>query len=273
MPSRFAVLLLVAACSAAGACAPKLLKLPDASGAPAVDARDAVADAIGSCRQVRTLSAEVAVKGSVAAQRVRGRLLIGVAAPSSARIEAVAPFGQPLFILVTRDRDATLLLPRDDRVLQHGAPGAVLEAVTGVALDGEELRRVLTACPAATGVASGRAPSDDWRIVADGSDELYLRRAGTSAPWHLVALLHRPNEGPGWRAEYRDFQDGLPRSLRLVSIDQKRFDLQMSLSQVELNARLGDEVFRVDVPRDAAPITIDELREAGPFARPSVRQD
>ena len=41
------------------------------------------------------------------------------------------------------------------------------------------------------------------------------------------------------------------------------------MSQVETNVPLGDEVFRVDVPRTAKPITSDELRHA----RSGVRED
>jgi hypothetical protein len=275
VPSRARALavLLVIACSFA-ACAPKLMKLPAPAGAPPADVRDALVAATASCRNVRTLSAEIAVSGSVAAQRVRGRLLVGVAAPASARIEAVAPFGEPIFIFVARGSDATLLLPRDDRVLAHGQPASVLEAVAGVALDGEQLRRVLSACPAAPDAESGRAPADDWRVVTDGPDQIFLHRDAPPAPWHLVATIHRASGTDAWRAEYREFQDGLPRSIRLVSADgRRRFDLRMALSQVDVNAAMGDEVFRVDVPPDAAPITIDELREAGPFARPGVRKN
>ena len=249
------------------------MKLPDPSGPAAPDIREAFAAATASCGSVRTMSAEIAVNGSVGSQRLRGRLLIGVEAPASARIEAVAPFGPPLFIFVVRDRDATLLLPRDQRVLQHGAPGAVLEAVAGVPFDGEELRRVLSGCPAAPNAESGRAPADDWRVVVEGPDQIFLQRQERSASWQIVALIHRPAGSPGWRAEYRDFQDGLPRGVRLVGTDRRPFDLRLALSQVELNTQMGDEVFQVDIPRSAMPITIDELREAGPFARPSVRQN
>jgi outer membrane lipoprotein-sorting protein len=270
---RLQVLLLVAACASAAACAPKLMKLPEAGGPAASDGRDAFTDATAGCRDVRTLSAAVAVNGSVASQRVRGRLLVGVAAPGSARIEAVAPFGQPLFIFVTRARDATLLLPRDRRVLTHGAPDAVLEAIAGIPLDAEQLRRVLVACPAVPDVVSVRAPADDWRVVVDGPDETYLHRDPRTAPWQVAATLHRRSGPSGWRTEYRDFQGGLPRTIRLVSLDSRRFDLQLALSQVERNAVLGPEVFTVDVPADAAPITIDELREAGPLARPGVREN
>ena len=39
-----------------------------------------------------------------------------------------------MFIFAAEQNDATLLLPRDERVLEHGRPDAVLETVTGVPL-------------------------------------------------------------------------------------------------------------------------------------------
>jgi hypothetical protein len=37
------------------------------------------------------------------------------------------------------------------------------------------------------------------------------------------------------------------------------------LAQLEANVDIDDAAFRVDVPDDALPITIDELRDAGPL--------
>ena len=34
---------------------------------------------------------------------------------------------------------------------------------------------------------------------------------------------------------------------------------------MEMNATLGNAVFTVDVPKDAAPLTLEELRRAGPL--------
>jgi hypothetical protein len=269
----FPTLLLAAACAGTVACAPKLMKLPGAGGPTASDARDVLSDATAVCRGVHTLSAEIAVSGSVNAQRLRGRLLVGVATPASARIEAVAPAGQPIFIFVARDADATLLLPRDQRVLEHGAPDAVLEAVTGISLDGAQLRRVLSGCPQAPDPDSARAPAADWRIVRDGADDIYLHRLNGGASWQTAAMLHRPGDPSGWRAEYRDYQQGLPRIVRLVSGTSGRFDLQLTLSQLDVNTTLSDEVFHIEVPQTADRITIDELRKVGPLARQSVREN
>jgi hypothetical protein len=257
------VLITAVSCAA---CAPKLMKLPSGAGTPATDIRDAIVEATTACQAVRTLSAEIGVSGSVGKQGLRGRLLVGLAAPDSARIEAVAPFGQPVFILVAKSGDATLLLPRDQRILEHGKPAEVLEAVAGLPLDAMDLRRALVGCGAALDGDSGRAIGNDWRVVADGPDEAYLHRDARNGPWRIVAIVHKRNAGPPWRAEYREFASGLPRSVRLAGPE---FDLRLALSQVDLNVPLGDEVFQVQVPRSADPISLDELKRA----RPGVRKD
>jgi len=246
------------------------MKLPSGPGAPASDIVDALTQATAGCRGIRTLTAEVAASGTVSGQRFRGRLSVGVAAPASARIEAVAPFGPPLFTLAANNDDTTLLLPRDDRVLQHGRSADVLEAVAGVPLSAADLRLVLTGCAPEVLRPEGRALGADWRVIQeDGGDALYLHRAGAAGPWQLVAAMRPPG-----RIEYRDHLNGLPRTIRLTSVPGARaaaesFDLTLALSQVETNVTLGPDVFRIDVPRTAQPITLDELRHA----RPGVREN
>jgi hypothetical protein len=155
------------------------MKLPTGPGGPAPDATDAVADATSACRTVSTLSAEVAVSGSVGGHGLRGRLLAGLAPPASARLEAVAPFGQPIFIFVSRGGDATLLLPRDNRVLEHGESDKVLEAVAGVPLDAAGLRTALTGC-----------------VVAPDADRA-IQRGGGSLPPSTIRPRPARREPPG----------------------------------------------------------------------------
>jgi hypothetical protein len=57
-----------------------------------------------------------------------------------------------------------------------------------------------------------------------------------------------------------------------VSATKDRFNLQLALSQVELNAAMAADVFRVRVPPDADPITLDELKRSGPFGAPANRK-
>ena len=266
------VVLLAALCCAS--CAPPLLKLPTGSGLPASDGTDVVRDAIKACQAVSTITAEIAASGSVGGQRLSVRLLAGLAAPASVRLEAIAPFGQPAFIFVARDNDATLLLPRDRRVLEHGPPAAVLEAVAGVPLDAADLRIALTGCATVPRANDARQVGEDWRIVPDGRGEVYLHRESRTAPWHIVAAVH---QGPGatpWRAEYRAFQrggaaDGLPAIVRLTSLNNQQFDLRLTLSQVELNRPLEPDVFRIQSPPGTDPIALDELKRSGPLSNRS----
>jgi outer membrane lipoprotein-sorting protein len=266
-----ACVVVVAAAGCAG-----LMKLPTGAGMPAPDAAAALAQATAACAGIRTLSAELAISGKVAGQRMRGRLLAGVAAPASARLEATAPFGSPVFIFVATGEDATLLLPRDARVLEHGRPGAVLSAITGVPLDARELRVLLTGCVPPGSVARAKDLGPQWRVVTvsegDSSHDVYLRRERAAQPWRLVAAVRAGATDPAWRAEYADFQNGLPRAIRLTTKSgsaESEFDLQIALSQVEINVALDAGVFHVDVPSSADPITLDELRSA----RPGIRKN
>src|SRR6266851_5601580 len=98
-----------------------------------------------------------------------------------------------------------------------------------------------------------------------------MRRQPRFGPWpsawcRLEAAVHRGPGRPEWRAEYRRFEQNLPRAIRFVSSEPGRFDLRLTLAQVELNPRLGAAVFEVRVPPSADPITIEELRQSGPLA-------
>jgi hypothetical protein len=250
-------------------CAAPLMKLPDGPGVPAVDAADALAQATATCRGIKTLTAEIAITGSAGGRRVRGRLLAGVAAPASVRLEATAPFGAPVFIFAAAQDDATLLLPRDNRVLEHGRPATVLNAVAGVPLDGADLNAILSGCAPDGSQTRARALGPDWRLlnVSAGpvSYDVYLHRERAAAPWRLTALTRHGSADGVIRVEYRDFQNDLPRSIRLAdtrSPKESAFDLTLGLSQVETNVPLGADVFRVEIPPSADPITEDELRRA-----------
>ena len=255
------------------ACAPPLIKLPTGNGVRATDAAEALRDATAACRAVSNITAEIGVSGSVAGHRLRARLLAGLAAPASARLEAVAPFGQPVFIFVASNDDATLLLPRDRRVLEHGRPAAVLEAVAGAPLDAADLRIALTGCTAAPRPHDATKIGYEWRVVPDGSGDVYLRRDSVSAPWRIVAAVHRGG-ATSWQAEYRDFQTGgptvgLPASVRLTSRDRQQFDLRLALSQVEVNIPLDAGAFQVQTPPGTERISLEELRRSGPLSSSS----
>jgi hypothetical protein len=250
------------------ACGPAVMRLPAGPGAPASDGALVLSRATSACRAVRTFTAELGVTGSVASHRIRGRVLAGAAVPASLRLEAPAPFGAPVFIFVATGEDATLVLPRDDRMLEHGRPEAVLEAMAGVPLGAAQLFSILTGCPTGpVDAAQAREIGETWRVIpgVGGGDDLYLHREDSSN-WHLVALLQGGGPGRSFRADFHGFERDLPSVVRMTSTTAGRsssFDLIVTLSQIELNVPLPADAFHVRVPESAKPITVEELRETG----------
>jgi hypothetical protein len=259
--------LALAAALLSASCAASLTKLPAGPGAPADDAPAALAQAVAACRRVNTLSVELSVAGKVGGQRLRGRLIAGLVAPDTAYLEAPAPFGSPIFIFSATGDTATLLLPRDQRVLEEGRARDVFEAITGVPLSPSELRATLTGCAVSDEVGRAERLGDDWRVIRDsaGTQERYLHRDGAGAPWRLVVVVRR---GPTrtWRADYRDFLSDFPRRVVLTSRDAPVLDVRLVLADVEVNGPLDPSTLRVRVPPGTTAITIDELRQVGPLA-------
>ena len=247
-----------------------LITLPTGQVTPAPDGEDALGQATAACVAVRSMTAEMRLSGRIGGRRARSRLLVGVTAPASAYIEAPAPFGASAFVFAAVDDVATLLLPRDRRMLERGHPSDVLEAIAGVALTPRELRDTLTGCVTGVDGRAARQAGERWRVIF-GEPRVYLRRARPSEPWHVAAVVHRENGRAEWRAEYADAVDRLPRTIRLTSAEPSRFDVALALSQVELNVPLGDEVFHPVVPAGYQPVTLDQLRASGPLAESSHR--
>ena len=66
-------------------------------------------------------------------------------------------------------------------------------------------------------------------------------------------------------ADHAGAQPGRIRIRRAAAADRAALDVGVSIGQVETNVTLGDRAFTVDVPADATPITLDELRRSGPL--------
>jgi hypothetical protein len=248
---------------AAAGCAPKRVALPTGAGTPVADATSILAEALGHCAALRTLTAEINLSGQAAGQRLRVRLIAGLAAPDRIRLEAVAPIGPPLFILASAGEDTILLLPRDDRVLRGEPPAAILEALAGIRVTPAALGRLLAGCPAEEVDARDvRAIGDDWVLAATGDrGTAYLQRVG--GRWRFAAV-----RGGALDAELRPGDGAQPASVRLSSPDASAgaaFDLTLRLSQVEVDTDVPEEAFTVRVPADAVAISLDELRQSGPL--------
>jgi len=242
-------------------CAARRLALPSDSGAPFPDFAATHRLVTMACAGVRTMTAELALSGRAGGRMVRGRAIAGFELPGSMRLEGVAPFGPPAFILAARGGMATLLVPRDNRVLRRAPPEEILGALTGVSLAPADLLAVLTGCvvamPEATG---GRLHQNGWASVdLAGAATLFLEREDEG--WQPRAARR-----PGWQVEYPSWRGSFPETVRLRSLDPRiDVDLSARVAQLETNVPLDAAAFTVSVPAGALDLTLAELREAGPL--------
>jgi hypothetical protein len=260
----------------ASGCAAHRFVPPTGAGEPAPEFAQQFEAATKACRDVKSLTAEASLTGRVAGQRVRGKLQIGLADPNALRLEAIAPFGAPLFTLAAQQGSGTLLLPRERAVLRDTPADAIIEALAGIRLSPDELRAVALGCvsPAPTATGGQRYPGDLTAITLK-DDAVAFVRSVNGAP-RIVSARR-----PGLIVEYDEYANGLPRKISLRSDASSssagagaaasgpaRADLVLTLSQIELNPSLGPQAFTIDVPADTHPITLDELRKNGPLGRP-----
>lgn len=254
LPSTVCLLLLVA-------CARKPPLLPSGTGTPFPDYQAAYDQATGSCRGVKAITASVAVSGKAGTTKLRGRIDAGFEAPARARLEGIAPFGKPVFILVADGTRGTLVLPREDRVLRDAAPDQIVEALAGVRLGPDVLRTVVSGCGlTVAGPTAGRTFANGWTAVSLADGTIYLRRNGNA--WEVAAAT-----GGAVTVTYSDYVSGRPSIVRVRAGSQggASADLTLRLSDVEINGPLDPRTFQLDLPEHPVPLTLDELRRAGPL--------
>ncbi len=249
----------------AAACAPRpgTVRLP--SG-PATASSDAIArydEATRRCRGIDEVSAEVALSGRVSGRRVRARLLVGLARPDGVRVEALAPFGAPVFVLTGRDGDATLLMPRENRVVSDVPAEAILDALAGLAFSPADLLALVSGCLSASGDPSAPlAFGAAWRQVTLGDGEAWVRL--DEGPARLVA-----GRQGDYAVEYSEFVSDLPRRVRISTPRDRRsgVDLALDIRQIDVAPGLDARAFEAMIPAGVVPMTLDELRRGGLLGR------
>ena len=199
----------------------------------------------------------LAIRGQVGDTGLRGRVRAALARPSSLRLEGLAPFGAPGFVLVAQPDNAVLVLPRERRVVTEATGSELLEALAGVALGAADFRAVLTGCvvPDPRPLAA-RVYGDDWIAVElEGDATLYLRM--TDGTPSIVA-----GRRGSLIVEYLDHTQGLPRRVRVQSRQPGGSDTDFiaTLSQVNINVELHADVFIVQGHDEYIPMTFEELR-------------
>jgi outer membrane biogenesis lipoprotein LolB len=245
-------------------CAAKSPPRPVGAPTPDPTAAEAFAAAAASCDAPFRFAAEgeLSLSGRAGGERVRGRVLFGLQEGGAIRLEAPAPFGSPFFILAGRDERATLLLPREHRVLKDTAVADVLERITGLSLGADDLRLIISGCLVEKAVPSnGRQWGSEWKAVTIGPDRVaYLRMQNGKA------VLTAADYGP-WHVDYAaQGANGVARSVRVRRASDNAIDITARLDQFTTGGPINSRAWVVDVPADAAPMTLDELRSIAPLA-------
>ena len=264
---RLFCILNFAFCIAVTSCAPKgPIALPSDPGTPLQDFAAIHAQLSSMCAGVRTMTAEIRLSGRAGDENVGGTVVAGFERPASMLLQGAGPLlVGTVFTLAARGGRATLVLHRDSAILRDEAPEAVLEAMAGVALAPADLQAVFTGCvlPAPRAVsgtlhANGMASIDIETIEAPRrTAKLFLRRSGSQ--WQL-----RSAQRDRWQIDYERWSGSFPQTVALIA-RQPSVNIRAALSQIETNTPIDPAAFTVDVKKDLTPITLEELREAGPL--------
>ena len=265
--NRLALLTFMLAWSACASRTP-----PRPAGVPASDptALVAFANATAACRGFRSLTGELSLSGRASNERIRGRVIAGLEAGGLVRLEGLAPFGPPVFILAGRAEQATLLLPREHRVLRDTRVSAVLERLTGLALGAEDLRLMVSGCLADNAVPTdGKQWPGGWQAVSLAPDRVAYLRVRQGVPVVVAA-----DYGP-WHLDFSEHAGGYPRVVRVRRLRQGFgaqgragdliTDVTARIGGLEVNVTIDPLAFTLDVPADADPMTLDELRSVAPL--------
>jgi len=241
-------------------CAPAGITLPQGSSTPISAHEEILSAAVDQCRGVRNMELLLALSGHTGGRGLRGRIRAALSRPGSLRLEGVSPFGAPGFILTARASMATLVLPRDRRVVTDAPAADLLEVLAGVSLSPDDFRAVLTGCfvpdPKSVG---GRAYGDGWIVIdLEGGATVYLKEI-EGVPAVVVGT-----RGP-LTVEYAEHTRGIPRRVRVQArgTGSTDTDLTAVFSQVSMNIELHEDAFVAKVREDYASITLDELRRIG----------
>jgi hypothetical protein len=236
------------------------------TGAPTADATalQAFTAATRECGGLKSLTAEIGLSGRAGGERMRGRLLAGFAAPASARLEAVAPFGPPVFILAARDDRGTVVFPREKRALPDTAVAEILARLTGLDLGAGELRLLLSGCLVERpDAADGRTYAGGWRAVSLGERRTAYLREVAGRPQIMAA------DYGAWQIDYADHLNGWPRTVRVRGAAGADVDITARLQQLEINVPIEPKAFEVEIPADAARVTLDDIRSLAPLREKS----
>lgn len=262
-PGRAVRLLVVVGTLVLGAaCAPRVrLALPAGDGTPVAEVAPLAEAARASCRAPAALTADLRLSGRIDGDRVRGTLQVGVARDAM-RLEGLAPFGAPVFVLTAQPAGAVLLLPREEAVARAASARELLDAVVGVGLGPADLLAIVSGCGLGDWQATGAAAfGQSWvRLDVGARGRLWLRRnQSPGASGHVLLAA----EDDRWRIEYTRVGTGWPTAIRLQRVGGGPVtDVVFAVEAPEALDALPEGALDVAIPASARTVSVDDLRRS-----------
>jgi hypothetical protein len=211
-----------------------------------------------SCRAPAALTADLRLSGRIDGERVRGTLQVG-ATGEAMRLEGLAPFGAPVFVLSATPAGAVLLLPRESAVARGPSAADLLDAVIGVPLMPADMLAIVSGCGLAEWqVERGVSFGDAWtRLDLDQARRLWLH-AAPGAPPVIVAA-----EDGRWRIEYTRDGAGWPTAIRLhaAAAGAGATDVVFAVDAPEALDALPPGALEVQVPAGARVVPLADLKK------------
>ena len=141
----------------------------------------------------------------------------------------------------------------------------MLERITGLALGADDLRLILSGCLVEKAAPTdGRQWGGEWKAVTIGPDRVAYLRAPNGVP-----VLTAADYG-SWHVDYSAHAGGFPRVIRirtaLAAAGEGGIDITARIEQLEVNTQINPRAWVVEIPSDADPMTLDELRSIAPLA-------
>ncbi|MCX8071365.1 MAG: hypothetical protein N3C12_02780 [Candidatus Binatia bacterium] len=234
---------------------------------PVPDSTEVMAAFAERASFLRSLRAVAKLRYTDPHERHSARQAIAVARPDKVRVEVASMFGTA-FVLAAHDHRLLAYLPEENTVYQGTASAENVWRYTRVWMPVSTLVEVLLGVPA--GGQAEAAPCNGQ------SAQFVCLRQGAGQGGLLVALdargLPAEVEELGsvdgavlWRARYLEYSDETtppaPKHL-VIEVPRYRRSVSLQLSDIEVNPPIGDDVFRLDIPRGVRVVDLDEQEAA-----------
>ena len=245
---------------AAAACGARIFVPPTGPGTP-TDASSAWTSVTKTCRSATSYVGELRVSGRAGSRRI-ARLRIETAVTRDQIYMNATVSGQTFFVLAGSSSEATLWLRHDRKVVKAPA-GDIVEAILGLSVPPDRLFALLTGCVTRSFDVTAATSYGQRMAVQTPDARVYLEQTQTG--WQTLA-----GEAEGFVVELKWQGGAVPERLWLNSIPgrEPRASLAVTAEGPNLNEAVPASFFAPPAgAASAEPMTIEELRAAGPWRK------